>query len=82
LDHGSGYVSCNYGGSAHEIRGLVASGTNSPVSQADTEMAQNALTKVEFHVHCDLFETPAAQYADIFLPVTMPWVHEGIRFGL
>jgi ferredoxin-NADP reductase len=65
----------------YKIRGLVAFGTNSPVSHADTELAQDALTKVEFHVHCDLFESPAAQYADIFLPVTTPWEHEGIRFG-
>ena len=65
----------------YKIRGLVAFGTNSPVSHADTELAQDALTKVEFHVHCDLFETPAAQYADIFLPLTTPWEHEGIRFG-
>ncbi|HEY6851064.1 MAG TPA: molybdopterin dinucleotide binding domain-containing protein [Terracidiphilus sp.] len=65
----------------YKVRGLVAFGTNSPVSHADTELAQDALTKVEFHVHCDLFETPAAQYADIFLPVTTPWEHEGIRFG-
>ena len=65
----------------YKVRGLMAFGTNLPVSQADIEQAQDALSKVEFHVHCDLFETPAAQYADIFLPVTTPWEHEGIRFG-
>ena len=65
----------------YRIRVLMAFGTNLPLSQADTRLAQDALTKVEFHVHCDLFETPAAQYADIFLPVTTPWEHEGIRFG-
>jgi anaerobic selenocysteine-containing dehydrogenase/ferredoxin-NADP reductase len=65
----------------YKVRGLMAFGTNLPVSGADVELAQDALTKVEFHVHCDLFETPAAQYADIFLPVTTPWEHDGIRFG-
>jgi anaerobic selenocysteine-containing dehydrogenase len=64
----------------YKIRGLIAFGTNL-VCQANTELAQDALTKVEFHAHCDLFETPSAQYADIFLPVTTPWEHEGIRFG-
>jgi anaerobic selenocysteine-containing dehydrogenase/ferredoxin-NADP reductase len=64
----------------YKIRALIAFGTNL-VCQADTALAQEALTKVEFHVHCDLFETPSAQYADIFLPVTTPWEHEGIRFG-
>jgi len=65
----------------YKIRGLMAFGTNPPVSQADIELSREALTKVEFHLHRDLFETPAAQYADIFLPVTTPWEHEGIRFG-
>jgi anaerobic selenocysteine-containing dehydrogenase/ferredoxin-NADP reductase len=65
----------------YKIRGLMAFGTNLPVSQADTGLAEDALAKLEFHVHCDLFVTPAARYADIFLPVNTPWEHEGIRFG-
>jgi anaerobic selenocysteine-containing dehydrogenase/ferredoxin-NADP reductase len=65
----------------YRIRGMMAFGTNLPVSQADTNLAEAALTQLEFHVHCDLFETPAARYADIFLPVNTPWEHEGIRFG-
>jgi anaerobic selenocysteine-containing dehydrogenase/ferredoxin-NADP reductase len=68
-------------GTPYQVRALMAFGTNLPVSQADTDLAEDALTKVEFHVHCDLFETPAARYADIFLPVDTPWEHEGIRFG-
>jgi anaerobic selenocysteine-containing dehydrogenase/ferredoxin-NADP reductase len=65
----------------YKVRALMAFGTNVPLSQPDVKLAQDALTKLEFHVHCDLFETPAAQYADIFLPVSTPWEHEGIRFG-
>lgn len=68
-------------GKPYKIRGLMAFGTNLPVSQADTGLGEDALANLEFHVHCDLFETPAARYADIFLPVNTPWEHEGIRFG-
>ncbi|MES4992609.1 molybdopterin dinucleotide binding domain-containing protein [Agrobacterium radiobacter] len=65
----------------YRIRAMVAFGTNLPVSQADGGLAEEALAKLEFHVHCDLFETPAARYADILLPANTPWEHEGLRFG-
>lgn len=68
-------------GDPYRIRALMAFGTNLPVSQADSGIAEDALKALEFHVHCDLFETPAARFADIFLPVNTPWEHEGIRFG-
>lgn len=68
-------------GEPYSIRAMMAFGTNLPISQADSSLAEEALKKLEFHVHCDLFETPAAKYADIFLPVNTPWEHEGIRFG-
>lgn len=68
-------------GEPYKVRALMAFGTNLTVSQADTAMAEEALKNLEFHVHCDLFVTPAARYADIFLPVNSPWEHEGIRFG-
>lgn len=68
-------------GDPYRIRGLVTFGANLTVSQADTGLAEAALAQLEFHVHCDLFETPTARYADIFLPVNTPWEHEGIRFG-
>jgi ferredoxin-NADP reductase len=60
---------------------MMAFGTNLPVSQADTTLAHQALSQLEFHVHCDLFETPAAKYADILLPVNTPWEREGLRVG-
>lgn len=68
-------------GVPYRIRAMMAFGTNLPVSQADSSLAEEALKSLEFHVHCDLFETPAARYADIFLPINTPWEREGIRFG-
>lgn len=68
-------------GDPYRVRAMVAFGTNLPVSQADTAIAHDALKALEFHVHCDLFETPAARYADILLPINTPWEREGLRLG-
>ncbi|WPB55199.1 molybdopterin-dependent oxidoreductase [Xylophilus sp. GOD-11R] len=68
-------------GEPYRLRAMVAFGTNPPVSQGDAQRAREALEALEFHVHCDLFMTPAAAYADIFLPVNTPWEHEGLRIG-
>ena len=68
-------------GEPYKVRAMMAFGTNLPVSQADTALAHRALSQLEFHVHCDLFETPAARYADILLPVNTPWEREGLRIG-
>jgi len=68
-------------GTPYKVRAMIAFGTNLPVSQGDTGMAREALQTLEFHVHCDLYLTPAAGYADIFLPVNTPWEREGLRIG-
>jgi anaerobic selenocysteine-containing dehydrogenase/ferredoxin-NADP reductase len=65
----------------YRVRALVAFGTNMVMSQADSAMAHDALCALDFHVHCDLFETPSARYADILLPVNTPWEREGLRLG-
>lgn len=68
-------------GEPYRVRAMMAFGTNLPVSQADTAMAHEALKALEFHVHCDMFETPAARYADLLLPINTPWEREGLRLG-
>lgn len=65
----------------YRVRALVAFGANMVMSQADSDMAHDALCALDFHVHCDLVETPTAQYADILLPVNTPWEREGLRLG-
>ncbi|MGB6102787.1 MAG: molybdopterin-dependent oxidoreductase [Pusillimonas sp.] len=65
----------------YPVRAFMGFGTNQLASQGDVDMAQAAYQQLEFHVHCDLFETPAAKYADIFLPVNTPWEREGLRIG-
>ncbi|NYT83393.1 molybdopterin-dependent oxidoreductase [Alcaligenaceae bacterium] len=68
-------------GRPYRVRAYMGFGTNQLSSQGDTRMAQAAFERLEFHVHCDLFDTPSARYADIFLPVNTPWEREGLRIG-
>jgi anaerobic selenocysteine-containing dehydrogenase/ferredoxin-NADP reductase len=65
----------------YPIKTLMAFGTNLLVSQPETHLGQEALQKLDFYVHCDLFESPSARYADLFLPVNTPWEREGLRVG-
>lgn len=68
-------------GRPYRVRAYMGFGTNQLASQGDIGMAQAAFESLEFHVHCDLFDTPSARYADIFLPVNTPWEREGLRIG-
>jgi anaerobic selenocysteine-containing dehydrogenase/ferredoxin-NADP reductase len=68
-------------GQPYRVRALFAFGTNMIMSQADGKTAHDALCALDFHVHCDLFETPSSRYADILLPINTPWEREGLRVG-
>jgi anaerobic selenocysteine-containing dehydrogenase len=65
----------------YPVRMLVSFGTNLIASQPDTKMAQQALEKLEFHVHADFFLNATARYADIVLPAATSWEREGLRTG-
>lgn len=65
----------------YAIRTLMAFGTNLLVSQPETHLGREALEKLDFYVHCDLFESPSARYADLLLPMNTPWEREGLRIG-
>jgi anaerobic selenocysteine-containing dehydrogenase len=68
-------------GDPYPIRALVGFGTNLLLAHADGARTGRALEALEFFVHADLFMTPAAQRADILLPVTTPWEREALRVG-
>ena len=68
-------------GEPYRVRGLVGFGANLVVSRADPHRARAALAALEFTVYADLFMTPTAALADVVLPVTTPWEHEGLRLG-
>jgi anaerobic selenocysteine-containing dehydrogenase len=61
------------------VDALVSFGLNLLLSHADGERGGRALEQLEFMVHADLFMTPTAHHADIFLPVNSPWEREGLR---
>lgn len=68
-------------GDPYRVRGLVGFGSNLVLSQGGVQRARQALEELEFHVQLDHFLTPTARFADIVLPVTTAWEHEGLRPG-
>ena len=65
----------------YKIRGLVTFGLAPHTSYIDMDRVGEALSRLEFHVHCDLFETPAARHADILLPACSFAEREALRVG-
>ena len=68
-------------GDPYRVRAFLAFGSNPVVGQGDVDRAHEAFKKLEFHAHCDLFETPTSTFADILLPINTPWEREGLRVG-
>ncbi|HMP07945.1 MAG TPA: molybdopterin-dependent oxidoreductase, partial [Lacipirellulaceae bacterium] len=68
-------------GTPYPIRMLFSFGTNLLASQPDTDLCRAALSKLDFHVHADLFLNASARYADIVLPVSSSWEREALRLG-
>jgi len=60
-------------GKPYPIKALVAFGGNVLTANGDTKRGREALQKLEFYAHVDLFENPAGRMADILLPAAMPW---------
>lgn len=65
----------------YPVRALVSFGGNLLLSQPDPRRTAEALRRLEFAVHLDLFENPTARFADILLPVQTPWEHEAVKAG-
>ena len=62
-------------------RGLVSFGSNLLMAHGDSARGREALQKIDFHVHLDLFMSPTAEQADIVLPVTGAFEAEGLMVG-
>lgn len=65
----------------YPVKGLVSFGSNLLLSRPGLETAKQALEKLDFYVHADLFLTPMAHYADVVLPVATAWEREGLQAG-
>ena len=67
------------GGDPYKVRGLVLFGSNVLVGHVDPKRARTALEALEFYVHIDMFDNPAAAYADILLPASTTWESPAAR---
>lgn len=56
-------------GEPYPIKAFLVFGNNTLTTYANANDVREALEKVEFMTHADLFMTPTAEYADIVLPV-------------
>jgi anaerobic selenocysteine-containing dehydrogenase len=65
----------------YRVRGLVGFGANLLMAQADGKRGKEALAKLDFYVHTDLFMNPTAELADIVLPAASPFETEALAFG-
>lgn len=65
----------------YPVRGLVAFGSNLLLSRPSPGEGRQALRKLDFYVHCDLFMNAMAAEADVVLPVASPWEREGLSAG-
>ncbi len=68
-------------GRPYPVRGLVGFGSNLLLSTADSARGRDALAKLDFFVHADIFMNPTAELADIVLPVATPFETEGLAVG-
>ena len=62
-------------------RALVNFGANLVIAQGDSARGRDALARLDFAVHADMFLTPTADLADIVLPVATPFEAEALRIG-
>lgn len=62
-------------------RGLIGFGTNMLLAHADPRRGREALSKLEFYAHADIFMSPTAELADIVLPVASCFERESLRLG-
>lgn len=69
------------GQSDYKVRCLLSFGLAPQTSNVDPRRVEAALQELELYVHCDLFETPASQYADILLPACSLAEREALRVG-
>ncbi|MBI2369381.1 MAG: molybdopterin-dependent oxidoreductase [Deltaproteobacteria bacterium] len=66
-------------GKPYPIRALVAFGGNILLSNGDTRTGIEALKRLEFLLHVDIFPNPCMNFADIVLPASTCWEAEHVK---
>ena len=65
----------------YAVRGLLGFGANILVAHTEARRGREALAKLDFYAHADMFMNPTAELADVILPVASPFEREALRFG-
>ena len=68
-------------GVPYRPRGLLGFGTNLLLAHADPKRGREALSRLEFYAHADLFMSPTAALADMVLPVASCFERESLKLG-
>ena len=65
----------------YPIRGFIDFGVNLLISHAAGARGVEALRRLDFYVHADIYLNPTAEFADLVLPVNTAWEREALRVG-
>ncbi|MFW6063588.1 MAG: molybdopterin-containing oxidoreductase family protein, partial [Chloroflexota bacterium] len=65
----------------YAVHGLVGFGCNLLLSHSAGQQGREALSRLDFYVHADLFMNPTAQLADVVLPVASAFEREALKVG-
>jgi anaerobic selenocysteine-containing dehydrogenase len=65
----------------YAVRGLLGFGANILVAHTEARRGREALAKLDFYAHADMFMNPTAELADVILPVASPFEREALRLG-
>jgi anaerobic selenocysteine-containing dehydrogenase len=67
-------------GKPYPVKGFVFFGGNPLLSNADSRKGREALQRLEFYMHVDMFSNTGAELAaDLLLPASTCWESEGIK---
>lgn len=65
----------------YPVKALLSFGANPILTQPDSKRTAEALSKLDFYVHVDLFHNPTNEYADVLLPSSSPYENDSVRLG-
>ncbi len=63
-------------GKPYPVKALLCFGGNPIISNGDAGLGAEALKKIDFYAHIDLYENPTSRFADIVLPAASSWESE------
>ena len=68
-------------GDPYPVRVLLSFGGNLVTQHPGSVRMAEALQRLDFHVHVDLFDSPMSRSADLLLPAAAGWESEALRIG-